>query len=242
MSAALVTAVAIRLLTYNVNYANPDPASAMDAIAAADADVVLLQEITPAWQGLLARRFARQYPYQAFHAARANGIAALAKHAAIREELLPAPRHVGGWFTAQRLVVPTARGAIQLLNVHLRPALDGDSWIRGFMTTPPIREREIAVHWAALDPSLPTIVAGDFNEDPTGLALAFLAKRGLTRVPTPQNGPRTWSYEEILRMDIDHVVVDPRHFTATAARVIDAGRSDHRPVLVHLELISRSRS
>src|SRR4051812_20253230 len=48
----------VRLLSYNVNYGNREPRASLDAIADADADVVLLQEITARWQAALADRFA----------------------------------------------------------------------------------------------------------------------------------------------------------------------------------------
>ena len=61
------------------------------------------------------------------------------------------------------------------------------------MTTPPLRRREIETYWRKLARDLPTIVAGDFNEDPTGRVLSFLARQGLSRVET--KGPSTWHYE-----------------------------------------------
>jgi endonuclease/exonuclease/phosphatase (EEP) superfamily protein YafD len=89
-----------------------------------------------------------------------------------------------------------------------------------------------------MDFQLPTIVAGDFNEDVSGRAIDFLARHGMTRVPT--SGPTTWHYEttsgsgrthDLLKLDIDHVMIDG-HFVASDAHVLDAGASDHRPVVV----------
>ena len=230
----------LRLMTYNVNYANPDPKSALDAIEAEDADVVLLQEITGEWQRALAERFATQYPVQVFrvHTRAAGGLAVLSKLPIRTEEVLPCPeRH---WFPSERLVVDTGFGALQILNVHLRPAIDGGSWFKGFMTTPPLRRREIETYFKRLARDLPTVIAGDFNEDPSGSALAFLSRQGLARVPTA--GPTTWHYShlvkgeptDILRMDIDHVLVD-RSLVGRDGKVLDAGTSDHRPVVVTIE-------
>jgi endonuclease/exonuclease/phosphatase (EEP) superfamily protein YafD len=223
-------------MTYNVNYGNPDPKSALDAIAQADPDIVLLQEITTEWRSLLEKRFKATYAHRAYHTGGAGGIAVLSKHAITKEELWY-PRGTGAYFPAQRIVVDSPLGPLQLLNVHLRPAKDDGSWVKGFMTTPPIRRREIEWHHKRLDPSLPTIIAGDFNEDPDGLAIDYLAAHGITRVPT--TGPRTWHYEQLvngkpwdlLKMDIDHVLVDG-NFVAKDAHVMDAGYSDHRPVVV----------
>jgi endonuclease/exonuclease/phosphatase family metal-dependent hydrolase len=76
------------------------------------------------------------------------------------------------------------------------------------------------------------VIAGDFNEDETGLAMAALARHGYARVAT--TGPTSWHYEEdgwdVLKMDIDHIVVGPT-LTGRDGRVLDAGTSDHRPVV-----------
>jgi endonuclease/exonuclease/phosphatase (EEP) superfamily protein YafD len=239
MPAAGAPRDALRLMTYNLNYGNPNFDATLSAIEAADADIVLLQEISPAWRDALNARFPDRYPHRAFHlhARMAGGLAVLSKLPLDRDDLWAPPPRTGAWFPAQRVVVTTPFGPLQLLNVHLRPALDRGSWLRGYMTTRDIRRNEIAAHWRALDPALPTLVAGDFNEEPSGRAVAFLLQQGLSRAST--TGPATWHYQatsrgtsiDLLRMDIDHVLTD-RRLTARDARVLDAGTSDHRPVVV----------
>ena len=230
-----LTVLAMQLLTYNLNWANPDRTATMTAIADVDADVVLLQEVDAKWKRALDDTFAKRYPYRAFRPAEryAGGIAILSKLPIKSEEVYASP--LASWFPAQRVVLAAPFGAVQILNVHLRPAYDG-SWIRGFMTTPPLRLKEISSYWPHLKSGMPTIVAGDFNEDPDGTALAFLAKRGLSRVPT--KGPSTWHYvdhgHQLLEMDIDHVLIDGE-LTAHDGKVLDAGTSDHRPVVVTIE-------
>jgi endonuclease/exonuclease/phosphatase (EEP) superfamily protein YafD len=226
-------------MSYNLNFANPSFAASLDAIAAGDADVVVLQEVTERWRDALLERFAKVYPHRAFrvHTRMAGGLAVLSKLPIAREELWEPPAGTGAWFPAQRIVVTAPFGALQLLNVHLRPARDRGSWLRGFMTTREVRRKEIEAHWRKLDRDAPTIVAGDFNEDPTGRAVAFLEQNGMTRAVTA--GPATWHYQattrglaiDLLKMDIDHVMID-RRLSASDARVLDAGTSDHRPVVV----------
>jgi endonuclease/exonuclease/phosphatase (EEP) superfamily protein YafD len=231
-------------MTYNVNYGNPDVAGSIDAIAEVDADVVLLQEITREWRDELQLRLAARYPHQVFHvvARAAGGLAVLSRLRIDSAELWAPPAGTGAWFPAERIVVTTtASGPVQLLNVHLRPALDQGGWVTGYLNTPPIRRKEIAAHWRHIDYQLPTVVAGDFNEDAGGRAIEFLAEHGLTRVAT--TGPTTWHYEtwrggvksDLLQLDIDHVLIDG-HFVARDAHVVDAGASDHRPVVVTLAL------
>lgn len=238
----------LRLMTYNLNYGNPQPETSLAAIEGEDADVVLLQEITRSWQHALDRRFARRYPHRIYriHSRGAGGLAVLSKHRISSEEVWAPPAGTGAWFPAQRLVVdaPAPLGALQILNVHLRPALLDGSWIKGFLHTPPLRRKEIEAHWKKIDTAVPTIVAGDFNEDPFGRAVAYLQQHGLVRAPT--TGPTTWRYEtgdggELLRIDIDHVLVDGR-MVARNGRVLDAGTSDHRPVVVTIEAKSEAKS
>lgn len=227
----------VRLMTYNLNFGNPDHDATIEAIAKEDADIVLLQEITRDWRGQLEEQLATQYPHQTFrlHARAAGGLAILSKHPIRSEDLWAPPR--GGWFPASRVIVDGPFGALQLLNLHLRPCVDRGSWLRGYLTTPPIRKREIEAYWKKVRGDLPTIVAGDFNEDPGGRAIAYLANHGLTRI-APQ-GPSTWHYRTwtggklvtVLSLDLDHVMID-RRLTSSDARVVDAGTSDHRPVVV----------
>jgi endonuclease/exonuclease/phosphatase (EEP) superfamily protein YafD len=225
---------ALTVMTYNVEYNNPDRAATIDAIAAADPDVVLLQEITLDWQRALVARFKDRYPHRVFrlHARGPGGMAVLSKRAIAAEEIIPSPVYA----FAQRIEIDAPFGPVQILNVHLRPAIDRGSWIRGYFTTPPLRRREIELFWKHVRRGVPTIVAGDFNEEPRGGVLAFLAARGLARIaPT---GPRTWHYvaagRELLALDIDHVALD-NTLAGSAARVLDAGTSDHRPVVVTIE-------
>lgn len=229
---------AVRLVTYNLNFANRNVGVTLEAVAAADAEVVLLQEVSPDWRDALIRRFAAAYPHRAFHlhARIPGGLAVLSKLPIERDELWAPPADTGAWYPAERLVVTTAFGPLQLLNVHLRPALDRGSWVRGFLTTPSVRRKEIAAHWQGLDHTLPTVVAGDFNEGPSGQVIAYLAGQGMTRVPAA--GPTTWRYQvtrggrviDLLRVDVDHIVIDGR-LRASDAHVLDAGTSDHRPVV-----------
>lgn len=230
------------LMTYNVNQGNPDPESSMDAIEAADVDIVVLQETNAAWRARLEARFSDRYPHRAFHPRSFGGLAVLSKHRLEVVDVLPPPR--GGFSPAQRLVVDSPLGTIQILNVHLRPNVDRGNWLLGWKTTPPIRRREIETYWKKLSRSLPTIVAGDFNELPDGAAVSFLADKGLVRAPT--KGPTTWHHAlrvgtkkiSALSMDIDHVVTDG-YFEANDPHVLDAGASDHRPVVVTLARSSR---
>ena len=229
--------VAMTVMTYNVNYGKAGRADTLAAIVEGDADVVLLQETTPSWEKLLRKRLEDRYPHITFHhhSRAAGGLAVLSRFPITDDEILPAAE---GWFPAERLTIDSPFGAIDVLNVHLRPAIIDGSWIKGYLNTPPIREREITAYWKKL-PRTPAIVAGDFNEEPDKVVDKFLAARGMARVDTGGT-PTSWSWSGTyeghavdLAMDIDHVVIGGT-LQATAAKVLDKGKSDHRPVLVTL--------
>jgi endonuclease/exonuclease/phosphatase (EEP) superfamily protein YafD len=232
----------LRLATYNLNFGNPDVARTLDALASTNADIALLQEITPAWESALRTRFASHYAHLSFHvpADGRAGHAVLSRFPLAIDTLLSKPD--GAFYHGQRLVVTTPGGPLQILHIHLRASIDDDCfrgpcsqmhWVKGQFTTPPIRRREIEAHWKHVDRSLPTIVAGDFNESETDQVVAFLTRAGLARVPT--TGPRTWHHGDLLSADIDHVMIDKR-ITPVGAVVLDAGASDHRPVVATLRL------
>jgi len=226
----------LRVLSFNINYGVGHDPRNVAAVADADADLVLLQETTEDSEAAFREALAGTYPHVLFrYCCNAGGLGVLSKHP-IREETWIEP--TVGWFPAWRVVVDTPLGPVQALDVHLRPPMsDGGSWVAGYFTTRDDRREEIAAFWPALDPELPTIIAGDFNEDAQGRAIAFLDEKGLQSA-LPQVDPRakTWRWQTKLgklRMMLDHVVYGPG-LEVRGAEVLDRGTSDHLPVLVVL--------
>ena len=225
----------LRVMTYNVNFGLGGDLATLDAIAGGDADLVLLEEITPEWEVALRRDLAGLYPHMTFHhAPGAGGLAILARLPFEEKDLVPSPT---GWFPALRLVAETPIGPVQVLVVHLHPpASDGGSYLSpsAYLEAPGWRRAEMEAFFAHLDPSLPTVVAGDFNETGDGRAVAYLEAHGL-RSALPEFHPHaaTWHWATsvgTLSAQFDHIVYDPR-LDPLDARVLDAGRSDHLPVV-----------
>lgn len=226
----------LRVLSFNINYGVGHDPSNVAAVAEADADLVLLQETTEQSEAVFREALAGTYPHALFRdCCNAGGLGVMSRYP-IREESYLEP--TVGWFPAWRMVVDTPLGPVQVLDVHLRPPMsDGGSWVAGYFTTRDDRRAEIEAFWSALDPELPTIIAGDFNEDEKGRAIAFLAEKGL-RSALPQVEPRakTWRWQTKvgkLRFMLDHVVYGPG-LELRGAKVLDRGTSDHLPVLVVL--------
>ncbi len=218
--------------TYNVNFGLGGDPEGVAAIRRTRAQVVLLQETTPAWERALRAALSRRYPFMAFrHAGAAGGLGILSRHPFDDGDLI-AP--TVGWFPAWRVVVHSPVGDVQVLNVHLRPPVsDGGSFVSGYFSTPSLRRAEIASFFPALEPSLPTLVAGDFNEDEGGHAARWLEARGFRSVlPQYRPGDKTWRWALgflPLSARLDHVFFDAR-LEPLEARVVKAGRSDHLPV------------
>jgi len=223
----------VRVLTYNVNYGVAGDEDTIAALLSTDADVVFMQETNEAWEAALRPRTERRYPHQRYdHAPAAGGSAVLSKLPIRAFEMLEPPE--GGWFRALRAIVETEVGSIQVLSVHLRPQIgDQGSVVSGVLTTAPIRRREIEQHYEALDPDLPTIVVGDFNERESD-ATAFLEERGFTNGLNQFGAEDTWRWNTSIgevSSQLDHVMYQPP-LDPIEARVIRQGRSDHFPLLV----------
>jgi endonuclease/exonuclease/phosphatase family metal-dependent hydrolase len=230
----------LKVLTFNVNYGAPGPDAALAAIREADADLVCLQETTPAWEAFLRAGLGDRYPNADFHHARgAGGSAVLTKFPLRRGRVIPS---AVGWFPALVYTADTPLGAIQVLNLHLHPAVSeaGSFTPAAYLSTSPAARleelREIERH---LNPELPALLLGDFNEGDSGAAIARLRERGFKdALPEFDAYSPTWRWRTSLGFTVkhrlDHVLYSP-HWRCAAARVIAEGASDHFPVVAVLE-------
>lgn len=223
----------VSILTYNVNYGLAGDPAAVAAIREADADIVCLQETTPAWEAHLRRALADRYPHSGFrHSRGAGGLGFLAKRPFAERAFIPP---TAGWFPAWLVRAETPLGPLDVLNVHLRPPLtENGSIVPGYLATPAVREREVEALLPHLAPDVPAVLAGDFNEDEDGDALERLALAGFrSALPEHDAGADTWRWATSLgelSLRLDHVVYDARRLEPLSARVVRAGRSDHFPV------------
>lgn len=225
----------LTVATYNVNFGLAGDRETLAAIGATGADVVLLQETTPAWETAIRRALSARYPHQRFRHSRrwpAGGLAVLSRYPLEGFATSPSPI---GFFDAARVRVRSPLGTIQLLNVHLKPPVSrSGSYIGGYFSTPPERRKELRAHLQLLDARLPTVVAGDFNEARGG-GLAVLKRKGwVDALQRHQPRATTWRWPVLswtLRMTLDHLVYDPTRLCCIGARVQKRGRSDHLPVV-----------
>src|SRR5262245_19849569 len=123
----------LRVMSYNVNFGIADDRATIDAIEAAHADIVLLQETNSRWQHALIDRLYTRYAHVRFTDPTdwpAGGMGLLSKYPIVAHDQLDGG---GGPFFAWRVVLDTKLGRIQILSVHLRPPMsDGGSWVVGY--------------------------------------------------------------------------------------------------------------
>lgn len=224
---------AFTVMTWNVNFGlRGDPISHA-LVAESGADVVVLQETTPAWEADL-QAVRGEYPHQTwFHVRGGAGGMAVLSRTPFEVEPVPAGP---GWFEALRIEATTPVGPVEILGVHLRPPVsDSGSFISGHFSTPIVRTTELQHHARFLKGHAPLLVVGDFNEDEDGAAIAWISgARALSNAlmafapgaDTWRWPTRLWTFEETL----DHILFDAR-LDCLNAKVVRAGRSDHFPVL-----------
>ncbi|MCE5185625.1 MAG: endonuclease/exonuclease/phosphatase family protein [Planctomycetaceae bacterium] len=228
----------LKVLTYNVDV-HGDMKGVTAFLNEAKGDIVLLQEIDKQWQAYLDAHLVPAYPYVFFHHyPKEGGMAILSRYP------LPGPevfQSAAGWLPAIYVKVSTPVGEIGILNVHLKPPVSEHSRVTlgSLLTTPGIHRKEINAHLARVDPNLPMIIAGDFNEDESGKACKRLKELGCVDVLSmyDRHSP-TWSYPNLiwtLRDRYDHIFIEPP-MACTGAAVFKVKASDHEPVVAAVQM------
>lgn len=226
------------VMTYNVNFGMPGAAEAARAIRETDADIVCLQEITPAWQRYLTAKLSDRYPHSRYkHRAAAGGMAFLSK-LPFRDAAYIEPQ--AGWFPSWIIEAETPLGPVQICNVHLRPPLSDRGSISptAYINTPETHAREIAEAYVEMDSKRPRLVVGDFNENDSGGGIAWLSRRGFKDALSEfDTSVKTWWWKVgpfTLRDRLDHILHSGDLHSASAW-VVAKGKSDHRPVVAIIE-------
>lgn len=218
------------LSLHNVLRTNATPGAVIDEVEAWDADLIVLEEVSAAWQAPVERLHTR-WPHGVFEPADHNfGIAARSKqplsHVSV-ERMVGPP---AATLPALHLEAHTPIGPITVWAVHLVPPISA--------AAARVRDDQIAALVDVLNdgPLERTVVVGDLNT--TGFAETHRrllrdtdlidARRGhglLPTWPSPLPGP--------LRLGLDHVLTS----SDLAVRSIEVGGStgsDHRGLRVEL--------
>jgi vancomycin resistance protein VanJ len=229
----LARAPGLRVLTYNVYFGNQDMAATAAVIREAGADVVALQETTPAIADALRRALADLYPHMEFHVGPlGNGPGVLARTVPRDARYVPSAAGMNGFWIGTFTV---GGRDLQVANVHLHPSeFVGWNPLRAtaaYDRAEQVRGAQVDELRARLTPDVPTVLLGDLNSLPRSPTLTRLADLGWTASAADDDAP---TYEiRGIGFRIDHVLVPPAIECANPL-VRRAGPSDHFPLAATL--------
>jgi endonuclease/exonuclease/phosphatase (EEP) superfamily protein YafD len=219
----------LRIVSANVLFTNAAHAPLVAWLARSEADVIALQEVTPAWAAALEPLY-QQYPYRRVLARTdAYGIALLSRWPL--DEAAGAIDFAGDGLPSLvgTIALPGAR-QVRVIAMHTHWPVT-----RGLQ-----QQRDQALHaaaqLAAVGP-IATVLAGDLNLTPYAPAFARLVDESGLRDSLAEVAWRpTWRAGFWpLALPIDHVLV-PRNACVVAHEIGPDVGSDHRPLAVTLRL------
>jgi vancomycin resistance protein VanJ len=214
----------LRVLSHNVDAANPNPKQTAQDLLAADADVMALEEITSADMKVYKAAFAKKYPYEVSR----DTVGLWSKYPVVQSESVD----VGfAWTRALRAEVTAPEGKVAVYVAHLASVRVGTSGFTSNQRNDTIKAlgRQIADEKLA-----GVIVMGDFNGTANDRSLAPLTAGLRSAQGAAGDGfGFTWPAEFPMAR-IDHIMV--RGVTPTKAWVMKPTGSDHRPVVAELRI------
>lgn len=223
----------VRIASFNLLWRNTDHDAAISWARATQADLLVFVEVDARWERALAR-LRDQYPHA--HVERRaghSGTLVLSRWPLGALQVLEA----GTPGTPELALVVARPGApLQLIAVHA-------TWPMGRAASA-ARARDLAaVADAARRATSPVVAIGDFNISPWSPHFtALLARAGLRDAASGFGWQPTWPrFLPPLGLQIDHALVSPDVVVNSFARASVEG-SDHRPIIVDLQLPSRGGS
>jgi len=230
------SSVAVRTMTVNMLYGEADPA-ALTRAAAENADVLLVQELTPgAARGLSRAGIAKTFPYQALDARPMSAGVGIYSRYPIKDST-----RIGGYKLAMvsaQVRIPRVSHDVSLLTVHLdapwpRPIIGWQKDIAKFPST----LDDVAAHAA----NGTVIVGGDFNSTFDMLPFRALLTNGYADAARQAGSGRNFTfpankpYPPVL--GIDHVLT--RNATAVSTATVELPGTDHRALIATVMVPTR---
>ncbi len=225
----------LRVMTFNVNYANRNVPAISSLILAESPDVIAFQELTGRLAVPLRNELRAEYPY--FQYDYSQGLTALMSRYPLT--IQPVPLTVSH---TQRAAVETPDGTVEIWNVHLSTAIsqDGWEWQKGMAT--------VIAEEIGNEPG-PMILLGDFNTTDQTENYRLIADR-LNDVHWAVGRGFAFTFPDIRQpvdgapvlrpvVRIDHIFTS-EHFAPQEIYVAASSYgSDHRPVVATLRVSSR---
>jgi endonuclease/exonuclease/phosphatase (EEP) superfamily protein YafD len=222
------------LLTANLLYEAREPEKMIAALREANADVLVLQEYTPAWQAHFRASLWNDYPYRLEEPAEAAfGICLASRLPLEKAERRYDPNDI----PCVAAVVITGTGRAGILGVHPYPPMmpsGYEAWRTSLAAYPAMLRELPAEHW---------VLAGDLNATPFCRAFQQLCEQAaLTDTARVSGVESSWFLRSRLLpfylpagLPLDHVLVSEKLGILTRETGPEAG-SDHRYVRVELAL------
>jgi vancomycin resistance protein VanJ len=226
-----VACVPIRVMTYNIGSGVAPPDQVARALLAADADVVLLQEVAPGVVAPLDAALGDAYLYRVYHGGIIHGKAVLSRYPIAEDSGLI---RLASGNTYQQVALDVNGAPLTLINAHPpRPYFTGGR----YMLTPGTREDFRTLAEAATGDG-PTIMVGDFNTPDQSEFHAILQNAGLADAHRQAGWGLglTFSANRLHLpplVRIDYVWLTPE-IEAARVEVGPDGGSDHLPVVADL--------
>lgn len=227
VSAAAAAAPHVRVASANLRYDNPEHAPLINELEAADADIIVLEEVTPAWWRAIARSELLSSHPVTVKALRDDpgGMAILSRHPLTDVDV----KHAGGW----PIITATAElggRPVHLAGVHLVAPLE---------TFQRNQRAQRAITAIARTLERPRVLVGDFNASPYNRWHQQLLDLGLRDAHEAVGRPfaTTWPNGRHLLppLLLDHLFADPPIVPVRVREGRGVG-SDHRPIVVDLAI------
>jgi endonuclease/exonuclease/phosphatase family metal-dependent hydrolase len=226
----------LTLATYNINWGNADLPGVTRTIRKAEADVVALQEVNAVSEAHLRGQFGRDYPHSVFKSGdAASGFGFLSK-LPLENVRFVEPKH--GFFGTYLADVSAGGKSVQLVNVHLQPAIPKDgagaaAIIVLYQKMEATRAKEMERIGELLAKDRPVVVLGDFNSLPGGAGMTLLTGRGFTdsfaEANPAEKQATTWHWKQQgseVKLRFDYIFPS-RDIRTLESRIVPSDASDH---------------
>lgn len=230
----------LTVMSFNVLLGGAPASDALDAIEAAEPDILCLQEMTPELAEMFTSRLGTRYRHRYFKPGRmTQGLGIASRYPLEDGEVLTLGLM---YLPAVSATARTQSGAIRVACVHLMPPFarfrnSVNVWRRYFRNRD-IRLSQVDELLKHLDrQDMPAVILGDMNEWSGQPALKTLATAGFQDAcngTASRCGP-TWPGHTLFwpaALRIDHILGRDVRFADSA--VLEAGGSDHYPVVARV--------
>jgi endonuclease/exonuclease/phosphatase (EEP) superfamily protein YafD len=223
----------LRIISANLLMINTDTQPILDEIAAANADIVFLQEYTAHWGRAFHQRFHGDYPYEITEIAEDSfGGAIFSRLPFVTPPIRD--NSLGQWkMTQLRAVVHLHGTPVLCQNIHLMPPRTFNYTVEHF------DEMRDFIHLLSNENGRPTIIAGDFNFTGSTLQAHTIEAAGFhdAFVEAGTGRGTTWPVNAFFRylpsLRLDHIFLSPQIECQRIATGNGYG-SDHRPLVADL--------